>query len=36
MINGTVISETMQLVIVFLVLVFTVSSIYFMQKYTGV
>lgn len=36
MINGTVISETMQLVIVFLVLAFTVSSIYFMQKYTGV
>jgi hypothetical protein len=36
MINGTVISETMQLVFVFLVLVFVLSSIYFIQKYTGV
>jgi hypothetical protein len=36
MINGTVISETMQLVIVFLVLAFTVTGVYFMQKYTGV
>ncbi len=36
MINGTVISETMQLVIVFLVLAFTITSMYFIQKYTGV
>lgn len=36
MINGTVISETMQLVLVFLVLAFTVASIHLIQKYTGV
>ncbi len=36
MINGTVISETMQLVIVLIVLAFTIGSMYFIQKYTGV
>jgi len=36
MINGVVISETMQLVCVLLVLFFTIGGIYFMQKFTGV
>ena len=36
MINGVVISETMQLVCVLLVLFFTIGVIYFMQKFTGV
>ena len=36
MINGVVVSETLQLVFVLIVLAFTLGGVYFIQKYTGV
>ena len=36
MINGVVVSETMQLVYVLVVLAFVLGGIYLMQRYTGV
>jgi hypothetical protein len=36
MITGVQISETMQLVLVLIVLFFTLGGIYLMQRYTGV
>jgi hypothetical protein len=36
MITGVQISETMQLILVLIVLFFTIGGIYLMQRYTGV
>jgi hypothetical protein len=36
MINGVVVSETMQLFFVLVVLAFVLAGIYLIQKYTGV
>jgi hypothetical protein len=36
MITGVQVSETMQLIFVLIVLVFTIGGIYLMQRYTGV
>lgn len=35
MINGVVVSETMQLVFVLLILTFVLGGIYLVQRYTG-
>jgi hypothetical protein len=36
MITGVQVSETMQLIFVLIVLVFTLGGVYLMQRYTGV